>query len=70
MGSCLVDVRKALQELREKESVRLFNRSSTVKTATQSQRSWEKRQGASDEAIVVRRPAERQEERRASVIQS
>jgi hypothetical protein len=49
---------------------RLFIKRYTVHTATQSQRSWEKQQEASDEAIVVKMFAERRMERRASVIQS
>jgi hypothetical protein len=47
---------------------RLFNKYSTVHTATQSCHRQEKQPEASDEAIVVKMSVERRMERRASVI--
>ena len=35
--------------------LRLLNKSYTVQTATQSQYSWEKQQGVSDEVIVTKK---------------
>ena len=60
---------KALQECRVLIG-RLFNKSFTVHTATQSRQSREKQQEASDEAIVVMILRESAKERRASVIWS
>jgi hypothetical protein len=52
-----VDVLKALQEVFffKKKKERLFNKSYTVHTATQSCFRREKQQEASDEAIVVKK---------------
>jgi hypothetical protein len=51
----LVDMPKALQEVYFFFLERLFNKGSTVHTATQSRYKREKQQEASDEAIVVKK---------------